>query len=74
MTGEELKDILKEKSAAYIETLEKEGGNEMDESLKSFVAPVYSQGFLDGMNSGLGVVQSVLPGDLETGTEIEGKI
>ena len=60
MTKEELKDILKEKSAAYIETLEKEGGNEMDESLKSFVAPVYSQGFLDGMNSGLGVAQLAL--------------
>lgn len=60
MTKEELKDILKEKSAAYIETLEKEGGNEMDESLKNLVAKVYSQGFLDGINSALGVAQLAL--------------
>ena len=60
MTKEELTDILKEKTAAYIETQEEEGGNELDESLRNLVAMVYSQGFLDGMNSGLGVAQSVL--------------
>lgn len=61
MTKEELKDALNEKTAAYIETLEEEGGKELDERLRSLASLVYSQGFLDGMNSGLGVVQSVLP-------------
>lgn len=61
MTKEELVGVVKEKTAAYIETLEEEGGNELDESARNLVALVYSQGFLDGMNSGLGVVQSVLP-------------